>query len=173
MKPALIPSFCSVKRMSVWLPLDGTLIHCRLAPSRFWYSFTYPRKMENWISLGGKEGYTNIQISAKLTIEPGTLWLECRDLTNCTNHAWLLQNKVNLPSITNFTCRNWLYAWQLATLFSTECMAVYSFVYRNCLVYSCQGFSNLSGCQVYSFFKIVTDCWAYSFFQNCDLLPVI
>ena len=29
----------------------------------------------------------NIRISAKPGIEPGTLWLEGRDLTNCANHA--------------------------------------------------------------------------------------
>ena len=68
----------------LWLPLDGTLIHRRLAPSRRWYSFTDPRKLESWVSLGGKEGRTNIRISAKPSIEPGTLWLEGRDLTNCT-----------------------------------------------------------------------------------------
>ena len=36
---------------------------------------------------GGKEGHTNIQISAKPGIEPGTLLLEGRDLTHCTNLA--------------------------------------------------------------------------------------
>ena len=43
--------------------------------------------MESWVSLGGKERCTNIRISAKPGIEPGTLWSEGRDLTNCANHA--------------------------------------------------------------------------------------
>ena len=44
LEPALISSFCSVKWMSHWLPLDRTLIHHRLAPSRSWYSFYWPHK---------------------------------------------------------------------------------------------------------------------------------
>ena len=88
MEPTLISGFCSYKRMSLWLPLDGTLIHRRLAPSSRWYSFTYPERMESWVSLGEKEGHTNIQISA----EPGSnhaeiFCLEGSDLTNCINHA--------------------------------------------------------------------------------------
>ena len=43
--------------------------------------------MESWVGLGGKEGRTNIRISAKPGIEPGTLWSKGRDLTNCANHA--------------------------------------------------------------------------------------
>ena len=43
--------------------------------------------MESWVSLGGEEGHTKIQISAEPGIEPGTFWLEGRDLTNCANHA--------------------------------------------------------------------------------------
>ena len=43
--------------------------------------------MESWVGLGGKEGRTNIQISAELGIEPGTLWSKGRDLTNCADHA--------------------------------------------------------------------------------------
>ena len=36
MEPAHISGFCSVKRMRVFdSPLDGTLIHRRLAPKRF------------------------------------------------------------------------------------------------------------------------------------------
>ena len=60
MEPALISGFCSVKRMRVWLSLDETLIYRRLALSRRWYSFIYPGRMESWVSLGGKDGYTNI-----------------------------------------------------------------------------------------------------------------
>ena len=68
MKPALISGFCCVK-----LPPDGTIIYRRLAPSRCWYSFTYPGEMESLISLGGKEGHMNNQISA----EPGSSWGPC------------------------------------------------------------------------------------------------
>ena len=39
--------------------LAGTLILRRLAPSRCWYSFTYPGRMDSWVSLGGKESRTN------------------------------------------------------------------------------------------------------------------
>ena len=48
--------------------------------------------MESWDSLGGKEGYTNIRISAKPGIEPGAWWLEDRDLANYAKHA---QNCMN------------------------------------------------------------------------------
>ena len=34
---------------------------------------------------------TNIQISADSGIEPGTLWSEGKDLTNCANHATIRQ----------------------------------------------------------------------------------
>ena len=48
-----------------------------------------PRKDGNLrVSLGGKDGRTHIQMSAELGIELGTLWLEGRDLTNCSNHQW-------------------------------------------------------------------------------------
>ena len=71
---------------SLWLSLDEILIHRRLAiTSRRWYSFIYPRRMESWVSLGGKEGRINIQILAEPGIELGTLWSEGRDLTNCTS----------------------------------------------------------------------------------------
>ena len=73
MEPALISSFWSVRRMRVWLLLDGTLMHRWLAPSRRWYSFTYPGRMESWVSLGGKEGRINIRISAR----PGLNWGAC------------------------------------------------------------------------------------------------
>ena len=43
--------------------------------------------MESWVGLGGKEGCTNIRISAKPGIEQGTFWTEGRDLTNCANEA--------------------------------------------------------------------------------------
>ena len=91
MEPPLISGFCSVKRLRAFYssPLDWTLIHHKLAPSRFWhiYLFTYPGRMEKWVSLGEKEGRTNIQISAEPGIELGSLWSEGRDLTNCANNA--------------------------------------------------------------------------------------
>ena len=43
--------------------------------------------MESWVALSRKEGRTIIQISAEPGIEPGTFWLEGRDLTNCANHG--------------------------------------------------------------------------------------
>ena len=50
--------------------LDGTLIHCRLAPSRRWFSFTDLVRMESWVSFGGsRRGHTNVQTSAELGIE--------------------------------------------------------------------------------------------------------
>ena len=69
------------------LPEQDTNLNCRLAPSRHCYLFTYCGRMESWVCLGWKEGRTNIQISAKLWIEPGALLLEGRDFTNCANHA--------------------------------------------------------------------------------------
>ena len=47
----LMSSFCSLKRIIVQVPLDGTLIHRRLAPSRCWYSCTVLERMESWVSL--------------------------------------------------------------------------------------------------------------------------
>ena len=44
--------------------------------------------MERWVSLGVKEGRTNIQISAEPGIELGTLWSEGIALTNCAKHAY-------------------------------------------------------------------------------------
>ena len=41
--------------------------------------------MESWASLGGKEGYTNIQILAESGIKRGVLKSEERDFTNYTN----------------------------------------------------------------------------------------
>ena len=44
---ALISGFGSVKQMRVFgPPLEGKLINRRLAPSKHWYSFTNPRRME-------------------------------------------------------------------------------------------------------------------------------
>ena len=58
---------------SLWLPLDGALIHRTLAPSKCWYPFTYPGRMESWVSLGGIKFHTNTQIS----VEPGSNWGPC------------------------------------------------------------------------------------------------
>ena len=63
------PKFCKKKKEKK----NGTLIHRRLAPSRRWYSFTNPGRMKSWVGLGGKEGHTNIRISAK----PGSNWGPC------------------------------------------------------------------------------------------------
>ena len=38
---------------------------------------------------GRKEGHTNVQISAELGTELGSLWLEGKDLTSFANHASL------------------------------------------------------------------------------------
>ena len=78
MEPAPISTFCNVKRIRPF-PLDRTLIHRNLAPRRL-YSFTNPGRLKSWVSLGGKNGHTNIQISEKPGIELGTLWMEGRDL---------------------------------------------------------------------------------------------
>ena len=63
MEPVLTVSPVSVV-LNGWESLtppgwDTSLIHRRLAPSRCWYSFTYPGSMESWVSLGGKESFTN------------------------------------------------------------------------------------------------------------------
>ena len=65
-----------------WLRLDVTLIHCRLALSKSWYSITDLGRMESWDSFCGKEGHTNAQTWANSEIEPGTLtlWSEGGDL---------------------------------------------------------------------------------------------
>ena len=63
-----------------------------------------PWKDENWVSLGRKEGRTNIQVSAKPGIQLGTLWLEGRDLTNCANHAHLVVHATQLNSLTWIWC---------------------------------------------------------------------
>ena len=44
----------------------------QVSSSRRWYSFTW---MESWVSLGGKEGLTNIQISAEKS--RGANWGPC------------------------------------------------------------------------------------------------
>ena len=75
MDPALISGFCSVKPPdeSLRLPLNGTLIHRRLAPSRCWYSFTYPGRMETWVGLGGKEGHSDFLKSRQIRDRTGDL----------------------------------------------------------------------------------------------------
>ena len=49
-----------------------------------------PRKDGSRVSLGGKEGYTNKQISAKPGIKTGILWLGGSQ--NCVNHAMNREN---------------------------------------------------------------------------------
>ena len=76
MGPALISVLCSVKQMRVFDSPWSTghyIIHRKLAPNRRWYSFTYLRRMESRVSLGGKESLTNIQILAG----SGSNWVPC------------------------------------------------------------------------------------------------
>ena len=54
MKLALISSFWSFKWTRVFDSPHGRLIPCMVAPSRCWYSFTHPERMESWVKLGGK-----------------------------------------------------------------------------------------------------------------------
>ena len=63
------------------LSLDGTLVPCRLGPSRSWYSFTYLGRMKSRIILCRKEGHTNIRISAKR----GSNWGPCGRKAVITN----------------------------------------------------------------------------------------
>ena len=87
-KPGLISGFCSIKWIwvfdSTWTGLK--VIHRRLAPSRHWYSFTYPTRMESWVSLGKKE----VAQIFKSRLFQGSNWGPCGpsgciDLTNCSN----------------------------------------------------------------------------------------
>ena len=65
-------------------PLDRTLIHRGLAPSRHWYSFTDLERIEIRLSTLVElwEGQTNVQVSAEPGVELGTVWLKIRDYTN-------------------------------------------------------------------------------------------
>ena len=55
---------------------------------------------------GGKEGHTNIQISAEPGIEPGTLWLEGRDLIPTAPTTPPLESCLSLfHSISLHVCR--------------------------------------------------------------------
>ena len=67
-----VPKEIILKLLILYEP-SGPLIHCRLAPSRHWYSFTFPGRMESLVSFGGNEGRTNFQILA----EPGLNWGPC------------------------------------------------------------------------------------------------
>ena len=83
--PLLLPDshyFAGIQQIRVWLPLNG-----RLAPDKCLCSCTYPGRMKSRVTFGGKESRTNIQISAEPGIKTGTLRLEGRDLTNCTNRT--------------------------------------------------------------------------------------
>ena len=78
MEPALVSGFCNFKQARVWFPLDGTLIHHRVAPSRYWYSFTYPRWMENWVSLGEKKVDRGIELETLILLTVPTMLIrEC------------------------------------------------------------------------------------------------
>ena len=79
---------------NLWLPLDGTLIYRRLASREELPADTgtHLPSSKGWkaVSLGRKEGHTNIQISSEPGIELGTLCSGGRVLTNCANntHLW-------------------------------------------------------------------------------------
>ena len=90
--PVVISGFRSVKRMRVWLPLDGRLIRRRLAPSRSWYSFYRPRIDRKLISqLWRKEGYTNFQHSrSSLTVENLFAALSTKNVTDCNRRLFLV-----------------------------------------------------------------------------------
>ena len=65
---------------SLSLPLDGTLIHHRLAPSRRWYSFTYPGRTAELVKAEKKD--TQIFKSwQSRDPELGAFGSESRDLT--------------------------------------------------------------------------------------------
>ena len=89
MEVALISSSVVLSGWESLTPPGWTLIYRRLAPSRRWYSFTYPGRMESWVSLGVIEGRTNIQIS----------WSEGRNFTNSSQELWgALRTSVLFPS---------------------------------------------------------------------------
>ena len=52
--------------------------------------------MESQVYLGGKEGHTNVQISAEPGIELGTLWMNGSGLSDCANHSHPTTNKWGL-----------------------------------------------------------------------------
>ena len=56
-----------------------------LTLARLWTTQSW--RDESCVSLGGKEGPTNIHISAKPGIEPGTLWLEAEILPTARSRA--------------------------------------------------------------------------------------
>mgnify|MGYP001795693070 CR=1 FL=1 len=86
MELAIISGFCSVKWMRYFdSSLDGTLIHCRLASSRCWYSFIYPGMMESWVSLGRK-GCTNVSNLRRAVNRPGSLWSKGRERSYQLHH---------------------------------------------------------------------------------------
>ena len=62
-------------------------------------------RKESWVCLCGKEGRTNIRISAVPGIELGTLWLESRDLSNFVNYS---KHSINCDT----TCST-SYTWSL------------------------------------------------------------
>ena len=90
--------------------------------------------MESWVSLGGKEDHTKIQISGEPGINMGTLWSEDRDLSNYANHAhqplYLKRAIANaphwhrvvevvlkaLPSIPGFA-ETWIFVWPAKAVF--------------------------------------------------------
>mgnify|MGYP001799620890 CR=1 FL=1 len=62
-------------------------------------SRTESYQSEHWKKIRSHK--INVQLSAKPEIEPGTMWLQSRDLTNCANHAVFILLQENI--ILNFT----------------------------------------------------------------------
>ena len=91
--------FVVISGWEFWHSLDGKLIHRRLAISRSWYSFTYPGRMENWVTLGGKEGHTNIQISAESVMKVWSLWSELADYLSTDDYSFKTRHMDNSWSI--------------------------------------------------------------------------
>ena len=146
-------------RVFVFPWMGHALIHHRSAASRRWYSFTYPARIESWVSLGRKEGPINIWVSANPRIELGTLWLEGRDLTNCANHAnpmmWLYwMMKLDCKTVSSFAGRSKIQVhssngrlgrgnesvdWSEKKKWGRDCFAVYDEV-QNKLIFSVSSF---------------------------------
>ena len=48
-------------------------------------NFTFPRRLESWVSLGRKRWSHKDSNTGRASIQLGNLWLQGRDLTNCAN----------------------------------------------------------------------------------------
>ena len=93
-KPVLIsPVFIVLSGWESFTPLGQDT-----NPSQISSQWTKPRRKKSLVR-SGRKGHTNIHISAKPGIELGTLWLESRDLTNCTNHTHHLESQGVIKSM--------------------------------------------------------------------------